>query len=47
MRTRSGKTHQPGTSRSHGNTTDPPPVPTVDAKLDALMNASADNARML
>jgi len=47
MRTHSGKTTKPGTSCGHANTTDPPQAPTIDDTLAAMVNVSADNARML
>ena len=37
----------PGTSRGHANTTDPPQAPPLADAIAALMNVSADNARML
>ena len=40
-------TNKPGTSCSHANTTNPPPEPTLDDAVTALMNASADSARIL
>ena len=49
MRTRSRATNidKLGTSHSHANTTNPPPEPTLDDAVTALMNASADSARIL
>jgi hypothetical protein len=49
MRTRSGKTNQPGTSRGHGqsNTSNPPREPTIKETLATLVGTSTDNALML
>jgi hypothetical protein len=46
MRTHSGKTNTPGTSRGRA-TTDPPPAPTINDTLAALMNVSNNNECML
>ena len=47
MRTHSGKTTKPGTSRGRANTTDSPQAPTLDDTLAVLVNASANNTCIL